>query len=199
MSFDGAYIVSGTKNGWIYTISNSGEILNKTKKNNGVVNVKITPNGNYIVAGSRDGGVYAMSNNGKLLWQSLDDKGVYSVAINPDGTKVAAGSMDTIYILSKNGKEIKCYQTYDDKYYLYSINSLAISLDSSTLVSTSRECIFYFNHDTKKEFDLNECMPTKKNESTDTCFQKKLSELNENPKRKTNGIISILLSFFRIR
>ena len=198
ISFDGNYICAGTKNGWIYIISKSGEILSKSKRNDGVINIKINPDGNYIVAGSREGGVYIISNNGQELWKSLEDKGIYSVSINPDGSKIAVGSMDTIYVISNKGKDIWSYQTYNDKNYLYSINSLAISLDSTTLVSTSRDSVFLFNHGEKKQFDLDMYMPTRENDIIELGTNPKISETKENSYKKPEGILNILLRLLGI-
>lgn len=199
ISFDGKYITAGTNNGLIYIISQTGEILCKSKRNDGVINVKINPDGNYIVAGSREGGVYLISNIGQQLWKSLDDKGIYSVSISQDGTLIAAGSLDRIYLISNNGKNVWTYQTFDDKDYMYSINSLAISLDSSTLVSTSREKVFLFDIGQIKEFDMDNYIPIKEENSKGLEPNQSTTGTKENPVEKPKGILDIILSLLGIK
>ena len=108
--------------------------------------------------------------------------------------------MDKIYLLSNKGKELWNYQTFDDKDYMYSINSLEISLDSSSLVSTSREKVFLFNIGEKKEFDVNKYISGKEENPKEYESNQEIAEdTKENPNNETNGILDMILRLLGIK
>jgi len=75
---------------------------------------------------------------------------------------------------------------------------LAISLDSTTLVSTSRDSVFLFNHGEKKEFDVDKYICYKEDSLLDTSSCNKMLEDGDNPYHQRKGILERLLGLLGI-
>jgi hypothetical protein len=83
---------------------------------------------------------------------------------------------------------------------MYSINSLAMSLDSSKLVTTSREKVFLLDMGEKKDFDISKYYRNEEETLKDSNpTQEILKNKEDYSTEKSSGILDIILRLFGIK
>ncbi|MEM3342439.1 MAG: PQQ-binding-like beta-propeller repeat protein, partial [Thermoplasmata archaeon] len=107
ISSDGSFVVAGTENGKVYSISASKQTSQIFSAQNSINDIDILGNGKLIVIASADKNVYGIDASGKLLWTFRTGTVNKCVRIDSRGEVIGVGTSTTeFYLLGKKGNLI---------------------------------------------------------------------------------------------
>ena len=142
VSSNGSYIAAAIgitkRNGYVYLLNGSGDILWKYKIGLDALSVSVSSNGSYIAAGSAGCEIYLFDRSGRLLWkQNIEDR-VESVSVSSNGSYIVAGTYrGEIYLFDRSGRLLWSKRIQEPKFFGFFVERVSISPDGSYIAAGS--------------------------------------------------------------
>ena len=149
VSSNGSYIAAAIgitkRNGYVYLLNGSGDILWKYKIGLDALSVSVSSNGSYIVAGTYRGEIYLFDRSGRLLWSKRIQEPIWwtpnveGVSISSEGDYIAVISGNNrTYVFDRSGKLIWSWNVGAQ------LSSLSMSSEGSFIALGTYDSNVYF-------------------------------------------------------
>ncbi|HIE13682.1 TPA: hypothetical protein EYP70_00245 [Candidatus Bathyarchaeota archaeon] len=142
VSSNGSYIAAAIgitkRNGYVYLLNGSGDILWKYKIGLDALSVSVSSNGSYIAAGSAGCEIYLFDRSGRLLWkQNIEDR-VESVSVSSNGSYIVAGTYrGEIYLFDRSGRLLWSKRIQEPIWWTPNVEGVSISSEGDYIAVIS--------------------------------------------------------------